>query len=156
VILLRGCLGEREVTGWGSNLGLCRISGSNLLPKIWGFLFVCLLVFVCLFLEDRIPLCSSGCPRTHYVDQAGLTQRSACLCFLGAMIKGVCVCVCVCVSHICMSESMTTPASLKHVLWSPQPRVNTEGLESCGCQVHVYHHHVNEGEVSRLTPPRPE
>jgi hypothetical protein len=37
------------------------------------FLFVCLFVFVCLFSETRfLSLCSSGCPRTHSVDQADL------------------------------------------------------------------------------------
>jgi hypothetical protein len=36
-------------------------------------LFVCL--FVCLF-RDRVSLCSSGCPRTHFVDQAGLKLRN--------------------------------------------------------------------------------
>jgi hypothetical protein len=24
------------------------------------------------FLHDKVPLCSPGCPRTHYIDQAGL------------------------------------------------------------------------------------
>jgi hypothetical protein len=37
-------------------------------------LFVCL--FVCLFFRDRVSLCSSACPGTHSVDQAGLELRN--------------------------------------------------------------------------------
>jgi hypothetical protein len=36
------------------------------------FLFIYL--FVCLFI-DRVSLCSSGCPRTLYVDHTGLELR---------------------------------------------------------------------------------
>ena len=36
------------------------------------WLFVCLFVFSFFFLQDRVSLCSPGCPRTHSVDQAGL------------------------------------------------------------------------------------
>jgi hypothetical protein len=36
--------------------------------------FVCL--FVCLFIRDRVSLCGSGCPGTHFVDQAGLELRN--------------------------------------------------------------------------------
>jgi hypothetical protein len=32
-------------------------------------------VFVVVF-PDRVSLCSSGCPRTHFVDQAGLELRN--------------------------------------------------------------------------------
>ena len=35
------------------------------------FLFVCLFAF-----QDRVFLCSSGCPGTHSVDQAGLELRN--------------------------------------------------------------------------------
>jgi hypothetical protein len=28
------------------------------------------------FFRDRVSLCSPGCPRTHYVDQAGLELRN--------------------------------------------------------------------------------
>jgi hypothetical protein len=35
--------------------------------------FVCL--FVCLF-QDRVSLCSPGCPGTHFVDQAVLELRN--------------------------------------------------------------------------------
>jgi hypothetical protein len=36
------------------------------------FLFVCLFVFF----QDRVSLCSPGCPGTHFVDQAGLELRN--------------------------------------------------------------------------------
>jgi hypothetical protein len=45
-------------------------------------LFVCLFCFVLfffvcfLFFGDRVSLCSSGCPGTHFVDQAGLELRN--------------------------------------------------------------------------------
>ncbi|GAB1294594.1 DNA topoisomerase 2-binding protein 1 [Apodemus speciosus] len=40
--------------------------------------------------EQRVSLCSPGCPGTHSVDQAGLElQKSACLCLPSAGIKGV-------------------------------------------------------------------
>jgi hypothetical protein len=42
--------------------------------QILSCLFVCL--FVCLFFQDRISLCSPGCPGTHSVDQAGLELRN--------------------------------------------------------------------------------
>ena len=38
------------------------------------FLLFCL--FVCLF-RDRVPLCSLGCPGTHFVDQVGLELRDS-------------------------------------------------------------------------------
>jgi hypothetical protein len=34
------------------------------------------LVFCFLFFWDRVSLCSSGCPGTHFVDQAGLELRN--------------------------------------------------------------------------------
>jgi hypothetical protein len=39
----------------------------------WFFVF-CL--FVCFVFQDRISLCSPGCPGTHSVDQAGLELRN--------------------------------------------------------------------------------
>jgi hypothetical protein len=30
----------------------------------------------CLFFQDRVSLCSPGCPGTHFVDQAGLKLRN--------------------------------------------------------------------------------
>jgi hypothetical protein len=37
--------------------------------------FVCLFVCFCFF-QDRVSLCSLGCPGTHFVDQAGLKLRN--------------------------------------------------------------------------------
>jgi hypothetical protein len=56
---------------------------------VWCLVF---LVFGFWFLvfRDRVSLYSPGCPGTHFVDQAGQTQKSACLCLLSAGIKGVC------------------------------------------------------------------
>jgi hypothetical protein len=41
----------------------------------FGFLFCFLFVFVFVF-GDRVSLYSSGCPGTHFVDQAGLELRN--------------------------------------------------------------------------------
>ena len=38
------------------------------------FFLFCL--FVCLFFRDRVSLDSSGCPGTHFVEQAGLEVRN--------------------------------------------------------------------------------
>jgi hypothetical protein len=44
-----------------------------------------------LVFQDRVSLCSPDCSRTHSVDQAGSNlQRSACLSFPNAGIKGMC------------------------------------------------------------------
>jgi hypothetical protein len=41
------------------------------------FFFVCLFfVFVFVFFQDKVSLCSPGCPGTHFVDQAGLELRN--------------------------------------------------------------------------------
>ena len=49
-----------------------------------------LFLFVCLFVWDRLLLCSYGCSGTHYVDQAGLELKdSTCLSLLSIGIKGV-------------------------------------------------------------------
>jgi hypothetical protein len=39
------------------------------------FCFLFLFLFVCLF-QDRVSLCSPGCPETHFVDHAGLELRN--------------------------------------------------------------------------------
>jgi hypothetical protein len=40
-------------------------------------IFVCLVGwFLFLFFQDRVSLCSPGCPGTHSVDQAGLELRN--------------------------------------------------------------------------------
>jgi hypothetical protein len=58
------------------------VSNDYLYPKerneLLGFVFVFVLVFCfVLFLvsQDRVSLCSPGCPGTHSVDQAGLELR---------------------------------------------------------------------------------
>jgi hypothetical protein len=38
--------------------------------------FICLSVCLFLFFQDRVSLCSPGCPGTHFVDQAGLELRN--------------------------------------------------------------------------------
>jgi hypothetical protein len=38
--------------------------------------FVCLFVCFCFVFQDRVFLYSSGCPGTHFVDQAGLELRN--------------------------------------------------------------------------------
>jgi hypothetical protein len=40
------------------------------------YLFIFVFVFVFVF-RDRVSLCSSGCPGTHFVDQAGLELRNS-------------------------------------------------------------------------------
>jgi hypothetical protein len=42
------------------------------------FFLLCLFVFVlfCFCFQDRVSLCSPGCPGTHSVDQAGLELRT--------------------------------------------------------------------------------
>jgi hypothetical protein len=42
-------------------------------PIYFSFLFVCLFCFV---FRDRVSLCSPGCLRTHFVDQASLELRN--------------------------------------------------------------------------------
>ena len=42
--------------------------------RFFWFLVFCL--FVCFVFQDRISLCSPGCPGTHYVDQVGLELRN--------------------------------------------------------------------------------
>jgi hypothetical protein len=45
------------------------LNAGSLAPLLSGF-------FVCLFVQDRVSLCSPGCPGTHFVDQAGLKLRN--------------------------------------------------------------------------------
>jgi hypothetical protein len=47
-------------------------------PELGGFcLFVCFVVVVVCFFQDRVSLYSPGCPGTHFVDQAGLGHRNS-------------------------------------------------------------------------------
>jgi hypothetical protein len=49
----------------------------QMLRQIFKCLFVCLLaIFV---FQDRVSLCSPGCPGAHFVDQAGLELTEICL-----------------------------------------------------------------------------
>ena len=48
-----------------------------------------LFYFTFLVSQDRVSLCSPGCPTTQLIDQAGPKLRSACLCVPSAGIKGV-------------------------------------------------------------------
>jgi hypothetical protein len=80
---------EKYKWGFGSMLEIvlihCRLGlvacwiciGSLVQPNIFFvFVFVYVFVFVCLFFQDRVSLCSLGCPGTHFVDQAGLELRN--------------------------------------------------------------------------------
>ena len=40
------------------------------------FILFCFVLFYFLVFRDRVSLCSSGCPGTHSVDQAGLKLRN--------------------------------------------------------------------------------
>jgi hypothetical protein len=40
------------------------------------FFVFCLFVLFCFVFQDRVSLCSPGCPGTHFVDQAGLELRN--------------------------------------------------------------------------------
>jgi hypothetical protein len=39
------------------------------------YLFIHLFIYILVF-QDRVSLCSPGCPETHFVDQAGLELRN--------------------------------------------------------------------------------
>jgi hypothetical protein len=58
------CLIQRSLLNWSYGFFVC--------------LFACLLacLFVLDFVQDRLSLYTSGCPRTHSVDQAGLKCRN--------------------------------------------------------------------------------
>jgi len=61
------------------HLPRAEISGvTNMMPwhgsTHFCFLFLFFVLFVCF--QDRVSLCSPGCPRTHSVDQAGLELRN--------------------------------------------------------------------------------
>jgi hypothetical protein len=63
------------------------------------FVLFCFVLF-CFVFQDRVSLCSPGCPGTHFVDQAGLELRNPpATASPSAGIKGVdhhfpaCVCI---------------------------------------------------------------
>ena len=52
--------------------------------------FFSFILFYFLFFQDRVSLCSPGCPEIYSVDQAGLElKKSTCLCLPSAGIKSV-------------------------------------------------------------------
>jgi hypothetical protein len=56
------------------------------------FVLFCFVLFCLSVFQDRVSLCSSGCPGTHFVDRPGWpwwTQKSTCLCLPNAGIKGM-------------------------------------------------------------------
>jgi hypothetical protein len=81
-----------------------------------------LLFFLFFVFQDRVSLCSPGCPGTHSVDQAVLELRNPCASASRVLGLKACattarllflVCVCVCVSvcvyvcvYVCMNESV--------------------------------------------------
>jgi hypothetical protein len=52
----------------------CEEKISLMMGSTLNFFPVCL--FVCFVFQDRVSLCSPGCPGTHFVDQAGLELRN--------------------------------------------------------------------------------
>jgi hypothetical protein len=52
--------------------GLCFCEWAEHLVDFLLFIFI---YFIMVF-RDRVPLCSFGCPGTHFVDQAGLKLRN--------------------------------------------------------------------------------
>ena len=54
------------------------------------FFFFCFFFSFVLFFQDRVSLCSPGCPGTHSVDQAGLELRD--LCAPASQVLGLNVC----------------------------------------------------------------
>jgi hypothetical protein len=63
------CLAWRMMGSWATSLyvGGQRATFGNLSSPT---------LFCFLFFRDRVSLCSPGCPRTHFVDQAGLELRN--------------------------------------------------------------------------------
>jgi hypothetical protein len=55
---------------------LLQMSADQLRCCLASFLFCLFLVFGFFFFQDRVSLCSPGCPGTHFVDQAGLELRN--------------------------------------------------------------------------------
>jgi hypothetical protein len=78
-----GAIGQRETEETSYLTLRIKKRKCNQFIVWWGF--VCLFVFVLfvfvfcfcfLFYQDRVSLCSPGCPGTHSVDQAGLELRN--------------------------------------------------------------------------------
>ena len=87
LVCIPGCSGTLCRPGWPGtqkSTSLCLDS----VPIMPTFFFVCLV----LVFQDRVSLCSPGCPGTCFVDQASLElpQRSICVCLPSAGVKDVC------------------------------------------------------------------
>jgi hypothetical protein len=96
------------------------------------FLFVCFLfcfVLFCFVFQDRVYLCSSGCPGTHFVDQAGLKLRN--LPASASQVLGLKVC----------ATTARPDFLLKKYL-----EINTRNKKasSANCAGHVEYMHVKE------------
>jgi hypothetical protein len=75
--------GGREVGGWGWE--------SNREIFLNSFVFLSLFLFPFWFFQDRVSLCSPGCPGIHFVDQLGLELRDLLASASQALgVKGVC------------------------------------------------------------------
>jgi hypothetical protein len=73
-------LSHREEAGsrWERMAGVLRGSGFRTQTEV-SFIFILFLFFyffIFFFFRDRVSLHSSGCPGTHFVDQAGLDLRN--------------------------------------------------------------------------------
>ena len=74
----------------------CNLPSICVCSQAIGYVCMYICMYACMYVcmrvygfGSRISLCSSDCPRTHSVDQAGLELRSTCLCLPSAGIKGV-------------------------------------------------------------------
>ena len=66
-----------------------KLSLEESLARLWGHYMITVFSFFCFFFCDRVSLCSSGCPRTCHIDQAGFKLSEIyCLCLPNAHVKG--------------------------------------------------------------------
>jgi hypothetical protein len=65
------CGGLNMLGPGSSTIRRCGLVGVGVSLWTWAFCFVLFFVFVFVF-RDRVSLYSPGCPRTHFVEQAGL------------------------------------------------------------------------------------
>ena len=102
-----------------SYLSLCILPWPRLRCSLLGFLEHGRLtaVVVVLVAQDRVFLCSPGCPGTHLVDQAGLELTEICLSLLLIF------------SFMAMSVSFS-PASVDMFLWGRESLVSSEAWQN--------------------------
>ena len=83
---------SRHVSSWAvtknHSHGGHRHHGLWSIALVFLLMLFCFCWFVCFFSQDMVSLCSPGYPETHFVDQAGLEQRSTCLCLPSPGTKG--------------------------------------------------------------------